>query len=75
MLVEVIRSFDFAHEGIRVVRYVPGVQDLPEEVAGLAIREGWARQKMESGAPENKMEPGPPSNKGRSILHRRAEKK
>lgn len=68
MLVEVLRSFPYAHGGIRVVRYHPGVQDLDDEVAATAIKEGWARQKMEPGAPANKMEPGAPSNKARSIL-------
>lgn len=55
---EVTRAFRFAHEGIRVVDYAPGEQDLPKEVAELAIGEGWVRPLA---LPKGKGESGRPS--------------
>lgn len=84
MLVEVTKSFSFAHDGgLRVRRYLPGLQDLEEEVAATAIREGWARQKrealepqkMQSGSPDNKMDAVESSKATRPTLALRKRKK
>jgi hypothetical protein len=69
MLVEVIKSFNYAHDGgVRVRRYVPGVQNLDDEVAATALKEGWARKKMQPEAPDNKMDAVPSNKEARSTL-------
>lgn len=40
MKIEFSRSYKFAHEGIRVVEYGPGVVDVPEAVGKQAIEDG-----------------------------------
>ena len=37
-----LRGFKYAFHGIDVVEYLPGEHDVPQSVADLAIREGWA---------------------------------
>ena len=38
----VLRAFKYAFEGHRVVEYTPGVCELPDEVADVALLEKWA---------------------------------
>lgn len=43
MRVNVTRNFRYAFEGIRVVDFVVGDQEVPNEVGELALHEGWAQ--------------------------------
>lgn len=42
MQLHVRRMFKHAFEGVRVVTYEPGVCEVPEEAAKVALEEGWA---------------------------------
>ena len=64
---QLIVKTDFRHNGIS---YPVGKKpvDLPEEVAGLALKEGWAVDMKEvKAAPENKALAAAPENKTVSL--------
>lgn len=42
MKIKVKTSFAFAYDGVRVVRYIPGIYDVSDRCGKLAIAEGWA---------------------------------
>lgn len=44
MKIKVIKSFKFAEDGITVKTYEPGVHDVSDHVADIAIHEGWAQK-------------------------------
>lgn len=57
----VIKPFKYAFHGIDVVEYAPGLCELPEEVASLAVPEGWAEPVKTQSAPPA----APPARGGR----------
>lgn len=40
--VRIKKRFPYAHDGCRIVHYEPGVQDVEDRVAEVALAEGWA---------------------------------
>lgn len=50
--ITITEPFKYAYRGCDVVQFECGTQDVPEEVADIALAEGWAHLK----APENKDE-------------------
>jgi len=52
-VITITQSFKYAFRGVEVVEFGVGEQDVPDEVAEIAVREGWAVKAHES-APENK---------------------
>lgn len=62
----VVKAFSFAHDGVRVVRYEEGQQQLPADAAKVALSEGWAEEgaaKAVQSAPENKSTARKPKGK------------
>lgn len=49
--IEVKTPFKFAIDGIRVIEIQPGVQDVDDAIAEVALEAGWA---VAAGAPEPK---------------------
>jgi|WetSurMetagenome_2_1015567.scaffolds.fasta_scaffold383058_2 hypothetical protein len=39
---DVKNPFDFYHDGVTKTSYAAGVQDIPDDAAEIAVREGWA---------------------------------
>ncbi len=66
--INVTQPFKYAHRGCEVTEYQEGRQEVPAEVATLALHEKWAEpvkaQKTKGGAPENKDAGQPEENKG-----------
>lgn len=44
MIVKITKNWKYAHDGVRVVEYEPGVVDLPDLVAERAIEDGVAEK-------------------------------
>lgn len=61
---KVIKPFKFALGGHTVVTYEMGDQDLPDEVAEVALAEGWAKKEKAKPAPQNKMKAQPKNKLG-----------
>ena len=62
MKIEFGRPYKFAHEGIRVVEYGPGVCDVPEVVGKQAIEGGAGKAAKDP--PPAKPDPKDPKAKG-----------
>lgn len=44
MKIKVLKAFRFAEDGVTVTAYEPGVHEVPQAVADVALQEGWARK-------------------------------
>ena len=69
MKLKVIKEFRGSHDGVNSRVYYAGeTYDIGQELAEVALREGWAvapaPEKM-ADAPQNKMHKGAPQNKGK----------
>lgn len=58
--IEVLTPFRFAVDGVRIIEIAPGVQDVADDVAQVAIAAGWA---TDASAPSAKV-----SNKARTKV-------
>jgi len=51
LLIQVVKPFKYAIDGVRVVEFSAGVQELDEAIAADAIAAGWA---IDASAPKSK---------------------